>query len=120
VDERLHFIRMNGQEIFKHAVKNLVTASRAALDDAAMTVGSVDWVCAHQANKRILDQVALRLETAPGRMLCNIERVGNTSSASIPILLDESVRAGTVKAGDVVLMSALGAGISWGGAVVRM
>jgi 3-oxoacyl-[acyl-carrier-protein] synthase-3 len=120
VDERLHFIRMNGQEIFKHAVKNLVAASRAALGEAGMTMASVDWVCAHQANKRILDQVALRLETAPDRMLCNIDRVGNTSSASIPILLDESVRAGTVRTGDVVVMSALGAGISWGGAVVRM
>ncbi|HEX4446093.1 MAG TPA: 3-oxoacyl-[acyl-carrier-protein] synthase III C-terminal domain-containing protein, partial [Polyangiaceae bacterium] len=75
---------------------------------------------AHQANKRILDQVALRLETRPDRMLSNIARVGNTSSASIPILLDESVRAGTIKDGDAVLMSALGAGVSWGGAVVRM
>jgi 3-oxoacyl-[acyl-carrier-protein] synthase-3 len=120
VDEKLHFIRMNGPEIFKHAVKNLVAASRAALDEASMTAGAVDWICAHQANKRILDQVAMRLETPPGRMLCNIDRVGNTSSASIPILLDESVRAGTVKAGDAVVMSALGAGLSWGSAVVRM
>ncbi len=120
VDAGLHFIRMNGQEIFKHAVKNLVTASKAALGEAGMTASAVDWVCAHQANKRILDQVAIRLETAPERMLSNIDRVGNTSSASIPILLDESVRAGKIGAGDVVLMSALGAGISWGGAVVRM
>lgn len=120
VDEKLHFIRMNGQEIFKHAVKNLVTATRAALHEARMAASSVDWVCAHQANKRILDQVAARLEIAPDRMLSNIDRVGNTSSASIPILLDESVRAGTVRAGDTVVMSALGAGVSWGGAVVRM
>jgi 3-oxoacyl-[acyl-carrier-protein] synthase-3 len=120
IEEKLHFIRMNGQEIFKHAVKNLVSAGKAALGEASMTAAGVDWVCAHQANKRILDQVALRLETRPGRMLSNIDRVGNTSSASIPILLDESVRAGKVKAGDAVLMSALGAGLSWGGAVVRM
>jgi 3-oxoacyl-[acyl-carrier-protein] synthase III len=120
VDKKLHFLRMNGQEVFKHAVKNLVSASRAALDEAGMTPAGVDWVCAHQANKRILDQVAARLETPPDRMLCNIDHVGNTSSASIPILLDESMRAGKVKPGDAVLMSALGAGISWGGAVVRM
>jgi 3-oxoacyl-[acyl-carrier-protein] synthase-3 len=120
VEGNLHFIRMNGQEIFKHAVKNLVSASHAALDDAGMTPAGVDWVVAHQANKRILDQVALRLETGSDRMLCNIDRVGNTSSASIPILLDESVRAGKIKEGDAVLMSALGAGVSWGGAVVRM
>jgi len=120
VEGRLHFIRMNGQEIFKHAIKNLVSASHAALDDAGMTTAGIDWVCAHQANKRILDQVAIRLGTAPDRMLSNIDRVGNTSSASIPILLDESVRAGKIKDGDTVLMSALGAGVSWGGAVVRM
>jgi 3-oxoacyl-[acyl-carrier-protein] synthase-3 len=120
VQQKMHTIRMNGQEIFKHAVKNLVSASRTALDEAGMTTAGVDWVCAHQANKRILDLVAVRLETAPSRMLSNIDRVGNTSSASIPILLDESVRAGTIKDGHVVLMSALGAGVSWGGAVVRM
>jgi 3-oxoacyl-[acyl-carrier-protein] synthase III len=120
VEGRLHFIKMNGQEVFKHAVRNLVSASKAALDEAGMTPAGVDWICAHQANKRILDQVAVRLETAPDRMLTNIDRVGNTSSASIPILLDECVRAGKVKSGDAVLMSALGAGISWGGAVVRM
>jgi 3-oxoacyl-[acyl-carrier-protein] synthase-3 len=120
VERGLHFICMNGQEIFKHAVKNLVQASRAALDEAEMTTADVDWVVAHQANKRILDQVGLRLETGPDKMLSNIDRVGNTSSASIPILLDESVRSGKIKAGDAVLMSALGAGVSWGGAVVRM
>jgi 3-oxoacyl-[acyl-carrier-protein] synthase-3 len=120
VDEKLHFIRMNGQEIFRHAVKNLVSASRAALEEAAVLVGDVDWICAHQANKRILDQVGVRLETRPGAMLSNIDRVGNTSSASIPILLDEKVRAGTIQPGDTVLMTALGAGLSWGGAVVRM
>jgi 3-oxoacyl-[acyl-carrier-protein] synthase-3 len=120
VDQRLHYIRMNGAAIFKHAVRNLVTAGRVALDEAGLTPGAVDWICAHQANKRILDGVAERMEAAPGQMLCNIDRVGNTSSASIPILLDESVRAGTVKADDVVVMSALGAGLSWGGAVVRM
>jgi 3-oxoacyl-[acyl-carrier-protein] synthase-3 len=120
VAEKMHFLRMNGQEIFKHAVRNLVTASKVALEEAKVTMAAVDWVCAHQANKRILDQVGMRLEAKPGRMLCNIERVGNTSSASIPILFDESVRAGKIKTGDTVLMSALGAGISWGGAVVRM
>jgi 3-oxoacyl-[acyl-carrier-protein] synthase-3 len=120
VGARMHFIRMNGQEIFKHAVKNLVSASHAALAEAAMTTDGIDWVCAHQANQRILDQVAIRLGTTPERMLSNIDRVGNTSAASIPILLDESVRAGKIKDGDAVLMSALGAGVSWGGAVVRM
>jgi 3-oxoacyl-[acyl-carrier-protein] synthase-3 len=89
-------------------VKNLVAASRAARDEARVPESQVDWICAHQANKRILDQVGVHLETRPGCMLSNIDRVGNTSSASIPILLDESVRAGTIKPGDTVVMSALG------------
>ena len=85
-----------------------------------MTKTDITWVCAHQANKRIIDQVVARVEVAPEKVLMNIERVGNTSSASIPILLDESPCAGKVKQGDTVLMCALGAGISWGSAIVRM
>jgi 3-oxoacyl-[acyl-carrier-protein] synthase-3 len=85
-----------------------------------MTEADIDWVAAHQANKRIVDQVVARLEVPQEKVLMNIDRVGNTSSASIPILLDESLRAGKVKQGDTVLMCALGAGISWGSALVRI
>ena len=85
-----------------------------------MTPDDVDWICPHQANMRIIDQAVQRLAVQRERVLMNIERVGNTSSASIPILLDESIRAGKVKPGDTVLMCALGAGISWGSALVRM
>jgi 3-oxoacyl-[acyl-carrier-protein] synthase-3 len=111
---------MKGQDIFKQAVKNLLSASRNALERAGMTKNDVRWVCAHQANKRIIDQVMARVEIGPERVLMNIERVGNTSSASIPILLDENLRANTIRPGDTVLMCALGAGISWGSAIVRM
>jgi 3-oxoacyl-[acyl-carrier-protein] synthase-3 len=111
---------MKGQDIFKVAVRNLHSASKNALDAAGMTNADVDWVCAHQANKRIIDQVVLRLEVPEEKVLMNIDRVGNTSSASIPILLDENVRSGKVKQGDTVLMCALGAGISWGSALVRL
>ncbi|MGH7440003.1 MAG: beta-ketoacyl-ACP synthase III [Polyangiaceae bacterium] len=120
VDEGLHRVHMKGQEIFKVAVRNLYSASKSALERAGMTEADVDWVCAHQANKRIVDQVVARLEVPEHKVLMNIDRVGNTSSASIPILLDESLRAGKVKQGDTVLMSALGAGISWGSALVRL
>jgi 3-oxoacyl-[acyl-carrier-protein] synthase-3 len=98
----------------------LYSASKNALDAAGMGANDVDWICAHQANLRIIDQVVSRLAVAPEKVLLNIERVGNTSSASIPILLDENVRSGRIKAGDTVLMCALGAGISWGSALVRM
>jgi 3-oxoacyl-[acyl-carrier-protein] synthase-3 len=120
VDQKLHYVQMRGQDIFKSAVKNLCSASRDALERAGITAANVDWVCAHQANKRIVDQVVARLEVPSEKVLMNIESVGNTSSASIPILLDQSMRGGKVRGGETVLMCALGAGISWGGAVVRV
>jgi 3-oxoacyl-[acyl-carrier-protein] synthase-3 len=120
VEQKLHYVQMKGQDVFKVAVKNLFSASKDALERAGMTNADIDWVCAHQANKRIVDQVVSRLEVPQDKVLMNIDRVGNTSSASIPILLDESLRAGKVRAGDTVLMCALGAGISWGSAIVRV
>src|SRR5450432_177843 len=113
-------VHMVGQDIFKIAVKNLSSASRSALVDAKMDVDSVRWVVPHQANLRIISQVALRLDIPMERFVLNIERYGNTSSASIPLALDEASRDGRIKPGDTVLMCALGAGISWGSALVRM
>ena len=120
VDQRLQYVHMRGQDIFKVAVKNLLSASRNALKLAGMTETDIDWICAHQANKRIIDQVVSRVEVPLDKVLMNIDRVGNTSSASIPILVDENFRAGRIKPGDTVLMCALGAGISWGSAIVRL
>lgn len=117
---KMHKVHMRGQDIFKVAIKNLYSASKAAVDQAGMTPDEVDWVCPHQANLRIIDQATTRLGVPKEKILVNLERVGNTSSASIPILLDESMRSGRVKEGQTVVMCALGAGISWGGAVVRM
>jgi 3-oxoacyl-[acyl-carrier-protein] synthase III len=111
---------MVGSDIFKIAVKNLTAASRAALDHAGLDANGVTWVVPHQANLRIINQVALRLDVPLERFVLNIERYGNTSSASIPLALDEAVRDGRIKQGDTVLMCALGAGISWGSALVRM
>jgi 3-oxoacyl-[acyl-carrier-protein] synthase III len=120
VDQRLQYVHMRGQDIFKVAVKNLLSASRNALQRAGMTEKDIDWICAHQANKRIIDQVVSRVEVPLDKVLMNIDRVGNTSSASIPILVDENYRSGKIKPGDTVLMCALGAGISWGSAIVRL
>ncbi len=111
---------MVGSDIFKVAVKNLTAASRAALDAAGLDANGVRWVVPHQANLRIINQVALRLGIPLERFVLNIERYGNTSSASIPLALDEGVRDGRIRPGDTVLMCALGAGISWGSALVRM
>ena len=113
-------VQMVGQDIFKIAIKNLSSASRSALVDAKMDADSVRWVVPHQANLRIISQVALRLDIPMERFVLNIDRYGNTSSASIPLALDEGFRDGRIKPGDTVLMCALGAGISWGSALVRM
>jgi 3-oxoacyl-[acyl-carrier-protein] synthase-3 len=117
---RKHKVHMKGQDIFKVAVKNLYAASKDALDATGLTAEEIDWICPHQANLRIIDFAATRLGVPKEKVLVNIDRVGNTSSASIPILLDESVRSGKVRAGDTIVMCALGAGISWGGAILRL
>src|SRR5450432_2001992 len=113
-------VQMVGKDIFKAAIKNMSQASRAALDAAGMPADSVRWVVPHQANLRIIAQIAERLDISMERFVINIERYGNTSSASIPIALDEAFRDGRIKPGDTVLMCALGAGVSWGSALVRM
>lgn len=112
-------VHMQGQEIFKVAVKNLTGATKAVLEETGLGPADIDWVVAHQANLRILSQVSSRIDVPLERFVLNIEKYGNTSSASIPIALDEAVRDGRIKPGDTLAMCALGAGISWGGAVVR-
>ena len=118
--DRRNKVHMKGQDIFKAAVRNLYSASQGLVDSSGLTNDAVHWVVPHQANVRIIDQVSARASYPKDKVLSNIERVGNTSSASIPILLDERVRDGTVKPSDLVLMCALGAGVSWGAALVRM
>ena len=113
-------VHMVGQDIFKVAVKNLTSASRSALEQAGLSASAVRWVVPHQANLRIISQVAQRLDIPLERFVLNIERYGNTSSASIPIALDEALRDGRITQGDTVLMCALGAGISWASALVRV
>ncbi len=120
LEAKAHKVHMKGQDIFKVAVKNLYAASKEALDATGLTAGDVDWICPHQANLRIIDFAATRLGVAKEKVLINIDRVGNTSSASIPILLDENVRTGKVRPGDTIVLCALGAGISWGGAILRL
>jgi 3-oxoacyl-[acyl-carrier-protein] synthase-3 len=118
--DRRDKIHMNGKDIFKAAVKNLYNASKDLVDNLGFENEDVDWVVPHQANVRIIDHVTEHARYPKEKVLSNIERVGNTSSASIPILLDERVKDGTIKPSDLVLMCALGAGVSWGSALVRM
>jgi 3-oxoacyl-[acyl-carrier-protein] synthase-3 len=119
VDHGLDFIRMKGNETFKVAVRSLAQVSEQALAAAGLGPEDVDWFIPHQANRRIIDAVGERLAIREGHTYVNIERYGNTSAASVPIALDELVRAGRVAAGDVVLMSAFGSGLTWGACVAR-
>jgi 3-oxoacyl-[acyl-carrier-protein] synthase-3 len=120
LERRDNFVKMNGKGVFAHAVKNISSAAKLALEHNGYQASEVDVVVAHQANIRILESVAQRLEVPLEKFYLNIHKYGNTTSASIPIALDEAVQAGRVKQGDLVLMAALGAGFSWGSALVRM
>lgn len=114
-----HKVHMQGQDVFRAAVRYLASAARSALDANGMVASDVDLVVAHQANYRILQALSQRVEIPMERFYVNIQRYGNTSSASIPIAFDEVVRDGRLRRGQTVLMCALGAGISWGSALVR-
>lgn len=120
LEQKRNKVHMTGSEVFKVAVKNLTSASAAAMKAAGLTSKDLDWVVAHQANLRIITQVSARLGFPLEKFVLNIEEYGNTSSASIPIALDEAVRDGRIKPGQNILLCALGAGISWGAAIVRM
>jgi len=110
-------ITMNGKEVYRFAVKRVPEIIEKALFHAGLTPKDIDWLLLHQANQRILDAVADRLDVPTERVISNMNRHGNTSAASIPIALDEAVRDGKVKAGDVVASSGFGAGLSWGAAI---
>jgi 3-oxoacyl-[acyl-carrier-protein] synthase-3 len=113
-DERLHYIKMKGDGVFKFAVRAMADAARSVLDDAGYTIKDVKVVVPHQANIRIIDAVAERLEVEKERMIVNLDRFGNTSSATIPIAYDELVRSGRLKSGDLVLFTGFGGGFTWG------
>jgi 3-oxoacyl-[acyl-carrier-protein] synthase-3 len=118
-EKREHFIKMNGREVYKTAVRVLEAASREALERNGYRPSDVTRVIAHQANLRILDAVMKRLEIPLEKCEINIDQVGNTSSASVPLTLDQANRAGKLKDGDLLLMMAIGGGMAWGSALLR-
>jgi 3-oxoacyl-[acyl-carrier-protein] synthase III len=119
VEQGSHFIKMRGNELFKVAVRNLEDVSRKVLEKAGLTTNDIDLFIPHQANQRITEAVRERLGLSSERVYSNIARIGNTSSASIPICLDECAQTGRLKKGDLVLMSAFGAGVTWGAVLMR-
>ena len=113
------YLKMQGQEVFRRAVRAVVDSARMTLDRAGVTASDVAWFVPHQANIRIIDSAAGRLGISEERTIVNIERYGNTSAASIPLALAEAADDGRVRDGDLVLMSGFGAGMTWGSALVR-
>ena len=110
---------MDGREVFKYAVTKLPQTARALLEETGINIEQIDWFLAHQANKRINEYIREHLGVPEAKMPMNIDRYGNTSAATIPILVDELTRAGKLKRGELNMMLALGAGIHWGCALVR-
>lgn len=119
IDNREHFFKMKGNELFKVAVRSMADISKEMLDKTGYTVEDVDIIIPHQANQRITDAVASRLNVPEEKVYSNIAFHGNTSSASIPIAMDECIQSGRIKEGSLVLLTAFGGGVTWGGTVIR-
>ena len=115
----LHYIQMNGREIYKFATRVMVSSAEALLAECGVRVDDVDLYVAHQANKRIIDHASRMLGLPPEKVFVNIDRYGNTSSASIPLCLVEAIEAGRIENGTRVLLSGVGAGMTWGSAYMR-
>lgn len=119
IDDREHFFKMKGNELFKVAVRSMADISAEMVEKAGYTVEDIDIVIPHQANQRITDAVASRLGVPEEKVYSNIAEMGNTSSASIPIAMDECIQSGRIHEGSLVLLTAFGGGVTWGGTVIR-
>ena len=113
-------LRMNGREVFRHAVNNFTSVVEEALEANGLSADDIDWVVPHQANKRILDGTRRKLGLPANKIVITVDRHANTSAASIPLALDEAVSDGRIKKGELVLMLAMGGGLTWGAGLVRM
>ncbi len=112
-------VRMNGREVFRHAVTNLASIVDEALEANGLERSDIDWLVPHQANKRIIDSTAKKLGMSEDRVVLTVEKHANTSAASIPLALDTAVKDGRIQRGDLVLLEAMGGGLTWGAGLVR-
>ena len=112
-------VRMVGREVFRHAVTNLAAVVDEALEANGLERDDISWVVPHQANKRILDSTARKLGLPAERVITTVDRHANTSAASVPLALDAAVKDGRIKRGDLLLLEAMGGGLTWGSALVR-
>jgi 3-oxoacyl-[acyl-carrier-protein] synthase-3 len=112
-------ITMNGREVYRFAVAKVPEVIEKVLFKANINTDDIDWLILHQANQRIMDSVSDRLKIPSEKVISNVAKYGNTSAGSIPIALDEAVRAGKIKTGDLVVASGFGAGLTWGATAFR-
>lgn len=113
-------VRMQGREVFRHAVTNLASVLGEVMADVGLSAEQIDWVVPHQANKRIIDATAKKLGLPADRVVLTVDQHANTSAASVPLALDLAVRDGRIKRGDLVVLEAMGGGFTWGAAVLRV
>lgn len=119
IDQRRQFIRMKGNEVFRLGVRTMEEVARATLEEAGVSSDQLTLLIPHQANMRIIDATAKRLGLPDEKVFCNLRKYGNTSAASVPLALDEAISEGRVKDGDLVLLVVFGAGLTWGGCLLR-
>ena len=119
VENKEHYLTMNGNEVYKFAVKIVGDTSLKALQKAGLSTADVDYFVPHQANNRIIDAAVKRLGLSPEKVYVNLDKYGNMSSASVPVALDEAVQKGFIKKGDIVVLVGFGAGLTWGSSVIK-
>jgi 3-oxoacyl-[acyl-carrier-protein] synthase III len=116
---KYQYITMNGKEVYRFAINRVPEAIDKVIYKANLTSNDIDWLILHQANQRIMDAVADKLQIPAAKVVSNVAKYGNTSAASIPIALNEAVRSGKIKSGDTIATSGFGAGLSWGAAIFK-
>ncbi len=119
ISQGLHFIQMDGNEVFKFAIKIMGDTVKKALDHAQLSPSDINYLVPHQANLRIIQSAAKRFNIPLERVVINVDKYGNTSAASIPLALDEGVKCGRIKQGDIIAIVGFGGGLTWGAAIIR-
>jgi 3-oxoacyl-[acyl-carrier-protein] synthase-3 len=117
---QIGYLRMQGNQVFRHAVVNISEAVTAAAEDAGIAVADFDWFIPHQANQRILEGVAKRLGISPEKVVVTVAEHANTSAASIPLAMAQGVEDGRIKPGQLLLLEAMGGGLTWGACALRL
>ncbi|HOY85782.1 MAG TPA: beta-ketoacyl-ACP synthase 3, partial [Candidatus Syntrophosphaera sp.] len=119
VDQNLHTVYMEGNRIYKNAIRSMFASTDELLKRNKLEAVDVDWVIPHQANLRIIEGLADKLHVPMSKVIVNIEKYGNTSSATIPLAMDEAIRAKKIRRGDIILLTSFGAGLTWGSLLAR-